>query len=201
MKSKALVAIIACLGLLAISVITIDDFSVANFLVANQEVTAEENNEEAAVESEQELEKKIAYVKMYQLFENHPWHDEAELEFEGEAERIREELEVRGVDLTDQERQQLLNEYEDYLTTLEQELIEEIITNINETIELLAKEKNILLVVDHSAVAYGGYDLTDDILARIDSDIDAEIDAEEFKESEGEIELEEELELDLELEE
>ena len=193
MKRKALVAIIACLGLVAISVITIGDFS-----VTNQEVTAEENNEEVEAESEQDFGKEIAYVKMYQLFESHPWHDEAELEFEGEAERIREELEVRGVDLTDEERQQLLNEYEDYLTKLEQELIEEIISNIDETIEELAQEKEILLVVDHSAVAYGGYDLTDDVLARIESDVESDIDLEELDDGEEEIEFEEGIDLELE---
>ncbi len=185
MKKKLAIGILAFLVVVGVGFLVI-----SNFVTANEEEIVEEV--ETEVETETGNEKEIAYVNMYTLFENHPQQEEAELEFEGEAERLREELEVRGVDLTSAEREQLLYEYEDYLTDLEQELINEIIVDIDNKIESIATEEEILLVVDHSAVAYGGYNLTDEVLATFENSSTMELETDE------EIEFEEEIELEIE---
>mgnify|MGYP006289971021 CR=1 FL=1 len=119
---------------------------------------------------EQHTAQQIGYVDMQKLFQSHPQKKASEQQLEEEAKKLKEELKVRGETMDKEERQKLLQKYQDQLTKKEQQLIEDVLADINEKISQVAEKNNISVVLDKSAVIYGGQNLTAKILAEIKAD-------------------------------
>ena len=122
----------------------------------------ENNNKEIAKQQ-------IGYVDMQKLFQNHPEKKASEVKLEGKAKKLKEELESKGQNMDKEERQQLLQKYQEQLNQQEQELINGVLADINKKIQKIAKEKGISVVLNKSAVIYGGYNLTAEVLEEIES--------------------------------
>ena len=121
----------------------------------------------------------IGYVDMQKLFQNHPQKKASEQKLEDEAKKLKEELKDRGKTMDKEERQKLLQKYQGQLNQQEQQLIEEVLTDINNTISQLAAENDISVVLDKSAVIYGGQNLTAQVLAEIKEDYEKDTTVEE----------------------
>ncbi|GAB6137318.1 OmpH/Skp family outer membrane protein [Halanaerobaculum tunisiense] len=111
----------------------------------------------------------VGYVDMQKLFNKHPQKDTSEGKLQGEAKKLQQRLETEAKDLSKQKRQELLREYQQKLDQLERQLVGEVMEEINQLISQVAEEKDIKLVVDKSAVITGGYDLTDEVLAKMEA--------------------------------
>ncbi|PRX35741.1 periplasmic chaperone for outer membrane proteins Skp [Orenia metallireducens] len=109
----------------------------------------------------------IAYVDMQQLFANHPDKAASEEKLNEEAKRLQKELEEEAKNMTKEERQEVLEKYQQQLNTLERDLVAEVMKDINDRIIKIAKDKGITVVVEKPVVIYGGYDLTDEVLASL----------------------------------
>ena len=121
----------------------------------------------------------IGYVDMQKLFQNHPQKKASEQKLEDEAKKLKEELKDRGKTMDKEERQKLLQKYQGQLNQQEQQLIEEVLTDINNKISQLAAENDISVVLDKSAVIYGGQNLTAQVLAEIKEDYEKDTTVEE----------------------
>lgn len=110
----------------------------------------------------------IAFVNLEELFEAHPDKAQAEEQLNLEAQELQQELEERAEDLSQDEQQQLLQEYQQRLNQREQELIQEVLGQIEGLIIELAEEKGIEVVLDGQNVLYGGYDLTPELIERLE---------------------------------
>lgn len=121
-------------------------------------------------DADQDSFKQIAYVDMQQLFQNHPQKKSSEEELENEAEKLKEELRNKAQTMDKEARQQLLEEYQSQLSKEEEELVNNVLTDINQKINQVAQERNISLVLDKSAVIYGGENLTAVVLEEIKAD-------------------------------
>jgi outer membrane protein len=125
-------------------------------------------------QSNSTLEAQIGYVNMEKLFAEHPARETSEAELHGEAEKLREELQSQAGDISEEERQQLLEEYQGQLNELEQQLVEEVMADISKKVSQVAEEKGIKVVLAESAVITGGYNLTEDVLAVIETEENSE---------------------------
>jgi outer membrane protein len=81
------------------------------------------------------------------------------------------ELEEKAEGLPNDQKQELLREYQSRLTEKEQVIVQEIVDSIKEIIIKIAKEKQVRMVLDKSNVLYGGYDMTEEVIAYIKQNI------------------------------
>ncbi|WP_027338788.1 OmpH family outer membrane protein [Halonatronum saccharophilum] len=126
----------------------------------------------SSVRAQEEGRSQIAYVDMEALFINHPDKSSAEEQLNAEAQWLQSQLEEKAVDMTKEERQVLLQSYQEKLNRIEQELVSEVMENINGLIREVAQERGISVVVDKATVIYGGVDLTDEVLSVVNEEID-----------------------------
>ena len=121
------------------------------------------------VQGADKTKQQIGYVDMQKLFKNHPRKQASEDELKGKAKELQQKLESQAEDLTKEERQELLQEYQQQLDSMEQKLIQGVMEDINKTIQQVAQEKGVTVVLDKSVVISGGYNLTEDVLAEIEA--------------------------------
>ena len=117
--------------------------------------------------NQEELKEKIGYVDMQKLFQNHPQKKSSEEKLEGDAKKFKKELETKGKTMDKEERQELLKKYQEELNSQEQELINQVLADINEKIRKVADRREISIILDKSAVIYGGHNLTSEVLTEI----------------------------------
>lgn len=116
-----------------------------------------------------EAAKQIAYVDMWELFENHPDKDEAEEELNQLAREMEAELTETLADVPEEEHQALIADYQQRIETREEELIEEVLTDIDYLIVQAAEEEEeVSLVLEKENVTMGGYDLTPRVIDLMD---------------------------------
>ena len=113
----------------------------------------------------------IAYVNLEELFEAHPDKALAEEKLNLEARELQQELEEKADELSQEEQQQMLQEYQQILSEREQELIEGVLQQIEGLIIELAEEKGFQVVLNGQNVLYGGYNLTPDIIDRMEDEV------------------------------
>jgi len=113
----------------------------------------------------------IAYVNLEELFQAHPDKALAEEKLNLEARELQQELEEKADELSQEEQQQMLQEYQQILSEREQELIEGVLEQIESLIIELAEEKGFQVVLDGQNVLYGGYNLTPDIIDRMEEEV------------------------------
>lgn len=130
-------------------------------------------------EVDEQLAQQIGYVNMQKLFQNHPQKKSSEQQLETAAQELKKELETRGKTMDKEERQELLQKYQDQLSQQEQELIEAVLADINKKINQVAAEKDISVVLDKSTVIYGGHNLTAAVLDKINADYEAQAEQED----------------------
>lgn len=107
---------------------------------------------------------KIAYVDVMEIFNVHPQKNSAETKLNELAQNMQSELEEKAKDLPKNEQQEMLREYQNKLNQQEQDLIQEVLEEIESVIAMVARAKEVRIVLDKKNVIYGGYDLTQDVI-------------------------------------
>jgi outer membrane protein len=110
----------------------------------------------------------VAYVNLEKIFAEHPAKTAAEQTLNNKAAEYTRELETEAADLSGVEQKELLRKYQVQLHELEEELLAQVTKEIEEIIIKTAEEKNVKFVLEEDYVIYGGYNLTEEVLARID---------------------------------
>ncbi|MGM0410892.1 MAG: OmpH family outer membrane protein [Bacillota bacterium] len=117
----------------------------------------------------EDVEGKIVFVDVQEVFEVHPDKKNAEKELNEAAQKMQSELENEASDLSEEKQKDLLNNYQSELSEKEQELIQNVLEEIEKAIQEVAEEKKVKLVLDKRNVIYGGYDMTQDVIDYINS--------------------------------
>ena len=68
---------------------------------------------------------------------------------------------------TDQEKQDYYQQSQERLRNKQQELIEPIEQSIKDAVKKTAEAKGLSVVIEQSAVVYGGQDITQDVIAKL----------------------------------
>ncbi|MFW5788261.1 MAG: OmpH family outer membrane protein [Halanaerobiales bacterium] len=111
---------------------------------------------------------KIAIVDVQQVFQVHPDKENAEKDLNEVAQSMQTELEQEAEDVDEEERKNLLEQYQTKLSEEEQKLIKNILGKIDTAIKNVAEEKEVRLVMEKENVIYGGYDMTQDVIDYIE---------------------------------
>lgn len=89
---------------------------------------------------------------------------------EEETARLQKELDEAIVDKSEAEKQQIFDEYQAKLFALQQELVDNLLHDIRNVIAEVAEDTGLDVVLDASSVMYGGVDVTDLVLQRLEDE-------------------------------
>jgi outer membrane protein len=109
----------------------------------------------------------VAYVNLEKVFAEHPARTAAEQKLNQKAAEYQQQLEQNGEELSGAEQKELLNSYQKDLQNLEAELLDSVIKEVEKIIIETAAEKQVKFVLEEKDVLYGGFNLTDDVLAKL----------------------------------
>jgi len=109
----------------------------------------------------------VAYVNLEKVFAEHPARTAAEQKLNQKAAEYQQQLEENGEELSGAEQKELLNSYRKDLQNLEAELLDSVLKEVEKIIIETAAEKQVKFVLEEKDVLYGGFNLTDDVLAKL----------------------------------
>lgn len=113
---------------------------------------------------------KVAYVDLERIFAEHPARRAAEAALNQKAAQYQQQLEEQGEKLSGIGQKKLLANYQAELTDLENELLDSVLKELETIIIETAVENKVKFVLEKEKVLYGGYDLTDKVLAKLNSE-------------------------------
>jgi len=117
--------------------------------------------------TEDESVDKVAYVNLQRVFEEHPARTAAEKALNQKAAEYKQQLELEAEELSGADQKEILAKYQGQLQNLESELLTSVTKEVEKIIKETAAEKKVKFVLEEEQVLYGGYNLTDDVLAKI----------------------------------
>jgi outer membrane protein len=109
----------------------------------------------------------VAYVNLERVFAEHPARTAAEQTLNNKAAEYTRQLEEEAADLSGIEQKELLRKYQGQLHELEEELLAQVTKEVENIIIETAEEKDVKFVLEEDYVIYGGYNMTDEVIARI----------------------------------
>ncbi|MGM0472270.1 MAG: OmpH family outer membrane protein [Bacillota bacterium] len=126
-------------------------------------------------EADSKADETIAYVNVEEILAEHPRRDEVNQEFEEKAKQkkkeLQSELKSKVQESSGEERQKLIQSYNQRLqkeiNQYNQELTKPLVDDIMSKVNQVAKEKGFKVVLKEDSVVYGGYNLTDEIIAKL----------------------------------
>lgn len=113
---------------------------------------------------------RVAYVNLERVFAEHPARTAAEKTLNKKAAEYQQQLEKEAESLSGSEQKDILKKYQKELRILESELLDSITNELENIIIETAEQKKVKFVLEEDQVLYGGYNLTDDILAKLKSE-------------------------------
>ena len=117
--------------------------------------------------TEDESVDQAAYVNLQRVFAEHPARTAAENTLNQKAAEYQQQLEVEAENLSGAEQKEILAKYQQQLQNLESELLASVTEEVEKIIEETAAKKKVKFVLEEEQVLYGGYNLTDDVIARL----------------------------------
>lgn len=110
----------------------------------------------------------VAYVNLERVFTEHPAKTAAEQTLNNKAAEYTQQLELEASDLSGVEQKELLRKYQSRLHELEEELLAQVTKEVENIIIKTAEDKEVKFVLEEEHVLYGGHNLTDEVLDRIE---------------------------------
>lgn len=121
------------------------------------------------IKAEQTVDR-VAYVNLEKIFNEHPARTAAEEKLNQKAAEYQQQLETEGEELSGKAQKELLLSYQNKLQELESELLKSVLAEVETIIVKTAAAKKFKFVLEEKDVLYGGYNLTDDILAELEAE-------------------------------
>jgi len=111
-----------------------------------------------------------AYVNLQRVFAEHPSRTAAEKTLNQKAAEYQQQLELEAESLSGVQQKEILAKYQQQLQNLESELLVSVTEEVEAIIKETAAEKKVKFVLEEEQVLYGGYNLTDDVLAKLNEE-------------------------------
>ncbi len=109
----------------------------------------------------------VGVVDYRQIAQQHPQLQSANAEFQKAVQDAQKEFEQKSANMSDQEKADYYQQTQQRLQQKNQELMDPIKESIDEAIKKTAEAKGLSVVIDKSAVAYGGTDITQDVVSKL----------------------------------
>jgi outer membrane protein len=111
----------------------------------------------------------IGVVNYQQLINQHPDMAQANETYKAAVKQAQDDFNAKSAKMKDDEKKAYSQQLEQGIQQKQQELINAIRDKVNAAIKVVAEDKGLTVVVDKSVIAYGGQDITDDVLKKITS--------------------------------
>jgi outer membrane protein len=97
----------------------------------------------------------------------HPKVQAASNEMQTAVQEAQKEFEEKSANMNDNEKRDYYTQTQQRLQQKNQELMEPITKNVEESVKKVAEQKGLSVVLDKGAVVYGGVDITQDVLKQV----------------------------------
>ena len=109
----------------------------------------------------------VGVIDYNAIMSQHPKMEEARKTFQEEQNNAQKEFEEKSANMSDQEKQDYYRQTLMRLQQKDNELLDPIKQSVDEQIKAVANAKGLNVVLDKGAVLYGGQDITQDVLKKL----------------------------------
>jgi outer membrane protein len=109
----------------------------------------------------------VGVVNYQFLINQHPDMAQANETYKAAIKQAQDDFNAKSANMNDQDKKALSQQLQQGIQQKQQELINAIRDKVNAAIKAVAEDKGLTVVVDKSVIAYGGKDITDDVLKKI----------------------------------
>lgn len=117
----------------------------------------------SSVASAASSESAIGVVDYQVLVSQSPQLEQVRSDMQKAIAETRREFDNNSQNMNEEEKERYYRQMQERLATKEKELMDPVLTGINDTIKKIAEKKGLKVVVDKSTVVYGGTDITDEV--------------------------------------
>lgn len=114
----------------------------------------------------------VGVVDYSQLMSQHPSMQPAREKYEAAAKQVQDEFTQKASGMTPEEQQQFIEQKQKEMQDKQKELLEPIRTSIENQVQEVAASRSINVVLDKNNVLYGGQDITQDVLRKLQAEGD-----------------------------
>ena len=97
----------------------------------------------------------------------HPQVQAASTEMQQTVQDAQKEFETKSANMNDQEKRDYYQQTQQRLQQKQQELMEPITKSVEASVKKVAEQKGLSVVLEKSAVVYGGTDITQDVVKQV----------------------------------
>lgn len=114
----------------------------------------------------------VGVVDYSQLMAQHPSMQPAREKYEAAAKQVQDEFSQKAASMTPEQQQQFIEEKQKEMQDKQKELLDPIRTSIENQVQEVAASRSINVVLDKNNVLYGGQDITQDVLKKLQAEGD-----------------------------
>lgn len=119
----------------------------------------------------------VGVVDYSQLISQHPGMQVARDKYEEAAKQVQDEFTQKAGSMTPEQQQQFIEQKQKEMQDKQKELIDPIRTSIENQVQEVAASRSINVVLDKNNVLYGGQDITQEVLKKIQAEGDVATDS------------------------
>lgn len=119
----------------------------------------------------------VGVVDYSQLISQHPGMQAAREKYEEAAKQVQDEFTQKAGSMTPEQQQQFIEQKQKEMQDKQKELIDPIRTSIENQVQEVAASRSINVVLDKNNVLYGGQDITQEVLKKIQAEGDVATDS------------------------
>ena len=109
----------------------------------------------------------VGVIDYRQVMSQHPDLKNVESQMQAAVDEVRKEFEAKSSGMNDQEKQDYYQQSQERLRQKQQELVEPLEQSIKDAVKKSADSKGLGVVIEKAAVVYGGQDITQDVIAKL----------------------------------
>ncbi len=109
----------------------------------------------------------VGKVDREQILAQHPSLKDIQAQMNAAIAEVQKDFEEKSAGMTDQEKADYYRQCQQRLAQKQNELLDPIEKSVMDTIKKVADSKGLSVVIDNSAVVYGGTDITQDVISKL----------------------------------
>ncbi|MBM6760713.1 OmpH family outer membrane protein [Megamonas hypermegale] len=114
----------------------------------------------------------VGIVDYSQLISQHPGMQAAREKYEEAAKQVQDEFSQKAGSMTPEQQQQFIEQKQKEMQDKQKELLDPIRTSIETQVQSVADSRGINVVLDKNNVLYGGQDITQEVLQKLQAEGD-----------------------------
>ena len=109
----------------------------------------------------------VGVIDYRQVTGQHPDRQSLETQMQAAVDEVKKEFDEKSAGMNDQEKADYYQQCQQRLMKKQQDLLEPLEQSIKDAVKKVAETKGLGVVIEKSAVVYGGQDITQDVLGKL----------------------------------